>query len=182
MNIFLKLIGAVILSMSFSVAALAKESEKAGGGDSLKIAYVSINEAVDRTGEQRRIRRILEADKNKIQEIIRKRSDRYKKEADEIKKSMAILSDDERMKKYEEIQKMQLSLEQFVKSKEIEFQKKEADLRKKVIDKIQRASAQVAKTEKVQVIRNRDGVLWVDEEMDLTNKVVSLYKSKFRSK
>ena len=168
----------LLCSLLIAVQSFAKTVDKS----SLKTAYVSINEAVERTGEQKRIRQILESDKNKIQTVIRKRSGKYKKQAEEIKKSMAILSDDERMKKYEEIQKMQMSLEQFVKSKEIEFQSKESELRKKVIDKIQKASAEVAKKEKVHVIRNKDGVLWVDDKLDLTDKVVKLYRSKFKKK
>jgi len=168
------LLGLILIRMNWVSAA----NETAHNG-TLKIAYVSINEADERTGEQKRIRNILEADKNKRQTIIRKRSEKYKKEAEEIKKSMAILSDDERMKKYEEIQKMQLDREQYVKSKEIEFQNKESDLRKKVIDKIQKASKEVAEKEKVHVIRNTDGVLWVDSKLDFTDEVVKLYRSKF---
>ena len=71
-------------------------------------------------------------------------------------------------------------MEQFVKSKEIEFQKKEANLKEGAIKRIRQAVESVAKAEKVDVIRNKDGTLWVHPKWDVTNKVVSRYKRQFK--
>ena len=84
------------------------------------------------------------------------------------------------MKKYEQLQKMQLTMEQFIKTKELEFQKKEADLRKQFMAQLKEVVASVAKKEKLKVIRNKDTVLWVDPSMDLTATVVKAYKKKYK--
>ncbi len=141
-----------------------------------KMAYISVNEAVERTGEQKRIRKILEADKNKIQQNIQNRSKKFREEVEEIKKGMAILSEEEKMKKYEEIQQMQMRIEQFAREQEMKFQKKETELRKTVMKKIQKAAALVAAEEKVDLIKNRDSLIWVNPKMDLTAQVVRAYK------
>lgn len=164
----------LVLCMSF-LAFAAKEKES-----HFKVAYVSINEAVEKTGEQMKIRNALEKERLRIQKVIQKKSEGFKKEAMKARKEMALLSEKEKMKKYESVQKMQLAMEQFVKEKEIEFQKKEANLRADIINKIKSVVSSVAKKEKVDIVRNKDGVLWVKPKLDLTGKVVRIYKKKYK--
>ena len=158
------------------VLALAAKEKDSG----FKVAYVSVNEAVEKTGEQSKIRRALEKERNRIETVIRKKSESFQKEAIKIRKEMALLSDNEKVKKYESIQKMQLAMEQFVKEKEIEFQKKESGLRANIINRIKEVVKIVAKKEKMDVIRNRDGTLWVNPKVDFTNKVVNMYRKKYK--
>ena len=164
----------LVLYMPF-LALAAKEKES-----HFKVAYVSVNEAVEKTGEQMKIRKALEKERLRIQKVIQKKSEGFKKEAMKARKEMALLSEKEKMKKYESIQKMQLVMEQFVKEKEIEFQKKEANLRASIISKIKSVVDSVAKKEKVDIVRNKDGVLWVKPKLDLTGKVVRIYKKKYK--
>lgn len=157
----------------FALAAKEKESN-------FKVAYVSVNEAVEKTGEQMKIRNALEKERLRIQKVIQKKSEGFKKEAMKAKKQMALLSEKEKMKKYESIQKMQLAMEQFVKGKEIEFQKKESNLRADIISRVKSVVSNVAKKEKVDIVRNKDGVLWVKPKLDFTDKVVRIYKKKYK--
>ena len=159
-----------------SFSAFAGKEKDSG----LKTAYVSVNAAVEQTGEQKKIGMALEKERKRIQGLIRKKSEKFNVEAIKIKKEMSLLSDEEKVKKYESIQKMQLVMEQFIKEKEMEFQKKESSLRSSVINRIKAVVDSVAKKEKVDVIRNKDGVLWVHPKIDLTNKVVSIYKKKYK--
>ena len=164
----------LVLCMPF-LALAAKEKES-----NFKVAYVSVNEAVEKTGEQMKIRNALEKERLRIQQVIQKKSEGFRKEAMKAKKEMALLSEKEKMKKYESIQKMRLVMEQFVKAKEIEFQKKESNLRADIISKIKSVVDSVAKKEKVDIVRNKDGVLWVKPKLDLTGKVVRIYKKKYK--
>ena len=171
------LLAAILCSgylLSFSaVAAKGKKSN-------LKVGYVSVNEAVEKTGEQKKISMALQKEQKRIQVLIRKKSEKFRASAVKIKKEMALLSEEERVKKYESIQKMQLAMEQFVKEKELEFQKKEGRLRANVINNIKVVVDGIAKKENLDVIRNKDGVLWVRPKMDLTGKVVRIYKKKYQ--
>lgn len=153
------------------------ETEKESG---LKVAYASLSEAMDRTGEKDKIRKAMEKEKLRIQGIIRKKNEQMNKKANDIKKSMELLSQDEKVKKYEELQKMQIQMEQFLKNKEIEFQKKEAGLKGNALQRIKVVVDKVAKQAKVDIIRNKDGLLWVRPKWDVTNKVVSMYKKKYK--
>ncbi len=146
----------------------------------LKVAYVSINEAMEKTGEQSKIRKALEKEKKRIQGVIIKKNEQFHKEAMKIRKSMELLSQDEKVKKYEAMQKMQIQMEQFVRSKEMELQKKEAHLRGNFMERIKVVVDKVAKKEKVDIIRNKDVELWVRPKWDVTNKVVSMYTKKYK--
>ncbi len=160
--------------ISFSTA-VKKEKDS-----DLKTVYVSVNEALEKTGEQGKIRLILDKEQKRIQLLIQKKSKKLNTEAVKIRKEMALLSENEKLKKYESIQKMQLMMEQFVKEKEREFQQKENNLRSTVINQIKVVVNSVAKKEKVDVILNKDGTLWVRPNMDLTSKVISMYKKKYK--
>ena len=157
---------------------LASAAQEKDGG--LKIAYISVNEAVEKTGEQAKIGRALGKERQRIQNVIRKKSEQFNKEAVKIRKEMALLSDDEKVKKYESIQRMQLTMEEFVKGKQMELQKKESNLKNSVIKKIKGIVKSVARKQKVDVVRNRDGTLWVNPKLDLTSKVVNMYKKKYK--
>ena len=157
------------------LAHTAQEKE-----NTLKVVYVSINETMEKTGEQNKIRMALEKEKKRIRGIVVKKNEQFNKTAMKIKKEMALLSENEKAKKYSDLQKMQLQMEQFLKEKEIEFQKKEASLRRQAIEKIKGILDQVAKQEKVDVIRNKDGTLWVHSKWDLTSKVIRIYKKKYK--
>ena len=143
-------------------------------------AYVSVSTAVEKTGEQSRILKALEKARDQIQKLVRQKSEKWNKEAEKIRKEMSLLSDNEKMKKYNELQKMQLSMEQFVKTKELELQKKEADLRKQFMVRLRSVTADLAKKEKLSVVRNKDQVLWASPKMDLTDRAVKAYKKKYK--
>ena len=144
------------------------------------VGYVGVSEVLEQTGEQKRMLRKLESERGKLEEALRKKNESLQKQAEKIKKEMALLSDNEKMKKYEELQKMQITMDQFVKAKELEFQKKEADLRKQFMDKLKAVTASVAQKAKLKVIRNKDLTLWVEPKMDVTAKVVKVYKKKHK--
>ncbi len=179
-NIFLFVFAFMFLAVH-PLGFANKDSEKSKSKDSdLNIAYVSINECVEKTGEQKKMFRQLEKQQKKIQSVIRKKSEEYQKRANQLRKDVVLLSEEEKLKKYEEMQKMQLSLEQFVKTKELEFQKMEANMRKEVLKRITNVVSRIARREKVSVIRNRDGALWVSPRLDLTDKVIFAYKKKHK--
>ncbi len=146
----------------------------------LQIAYVSINEVATKTGEQKKITRTLEKERSRIEKLIRNKSQQFKKSATKIKNEVALLSDDEKAKQYEKIQRMQIAMEQFIKQKEVEFQKKETDLKNTFITRVKNAIPIVAKTKKVSAVRNKDTTLWVDPKWDITNQVIKAYKKKYK--
>ena len=146
------------------------------------IAYVSVNEAAVRTGEQKKIQKKMEKERARVEKIIRNKSNQYKKQVEKIKEDIALLSENEKAKQYEKLQRMQLSMEQFIKEKDIAFQKKEADLKNKFINRIKAVITKVAQKEKASIIRNKDTVLWVQPKWDMTNKVVTAYKKKYKGK
>ena len=176
MNIKYHAICALLIGTSF--AAVAKQ-HKSGHPN---IAYVSVNEAAVKTGEQKKIQLEMEKERARIEKTIRNKNNQYKKQVDKIKESLALLSEREKAKQYEKLQRMQLSMEQFIKEKDIAFQKKEADLKNKFINRIKMVIANVAQKEKVSIIRNKDTVLWVQPKWDVTNKVVVAYKKKYKNR
>ena len=157
---------------------LAAAAQK--GENNLKVAYVSVNEAVEKTGEKARIGRALEKERKRIENVLFKKSEVFKKQAVKIQQEMSLLSDSEKAKKYESIQKMRLMMEQFAKEKDMEFQNKKAELETGVVGKIKNVVDIVAKKKKVDVVRNRDGALWVNPQLDLTSNVVKMYKKKYK--
>lgn len=174
MNIKYYIICVLLFSAHFATVA---KQHKPGHPS---VAYVSVNEAAVRTGEQKKIQRAMERERTKIEKTIRNKNNQYKKQVDKIKESLALLSENEKAKQYEKLQRMQLSMEQFIKEKDIAFQKKEADLKNKFINRIKIVIANVAQKEKVSIIRNKDTVLWVQPKWDITNKVVTAYKKKYK--
>ena len=109
-----------VLCLMFSFPVLAAKEKDSG----FKVAYVSLNEAVAKTGEQDKITRALQKERKRIESVLLKKSEGFKKEAIKIQKEMSLLSDDQKAKKYESIRKMEMQMGQFAKEKDMEFQRK----------------------------------------------------------
>ena len=165
-----------VLCLMFSFPILATKEKDSG----FKVAYVSLNEAVAKTGEQDKITRALQKERKRIESVLLKKSEGFKKEAIKIQKEMSLLSDDQKAKKYESIRKMEMQMGQFAKEKDMEFQKKKAGLEANVVNKVKKIIEIVAKKQKVDIVRNKDGALWVNPSLDLTGKVVNMYKKKYK--
>ncbi len=165
-----------MLCLAWSFCGVAAKTKEDTG---LKVVYVSINQAMEQTGELKKINMALNKERQRMQSLIRKKGEQFRAEAVKIKKQMALLAEEEKAKKYESIQRMQVTMERFVKEKEMEFQNKENSLRAGVIKKIKVVVDSVAKKAKVDVIRNKDGVLWVRPDLDFTGKVVRMYNKKY---
>ncbi len=150
------------------------------GSSELKVAYVSVLESAINTGEQSKMRKTMAKERSKIEKAMKNKDSQFKKEADKIKDKIALLSDDEKAKQYEKMQRLQLSMQQFMKQKNMEFQKKETDLNNLFMDRLKKVIAGVAKKNKVSVVRNRDAILWVVNRLDITQQVVKAYKKKYK--
>ena len=166
-----------LLLTAGGAAAWAKPAETENG---LKVGYVSLNEAAVKTGEQRKMRRTMEKERARIEQLIQKKSKKFQKTAEKIKAESALLSDSEKAKQYAQIQQMQVSMEQFIKQKDLEFQKKDASLRNNFVKRIKQVIAKIAAQKKLSVVRNKDGALWAAPQFDLTNAVVRAYKKKHK--
>ena len=49
-----------------------------------------------------------------------------------------------------------------------------------MVNKVKKIIEIVAKKQKVDIVRNKDGALWVNPSLDLTGKVVNMYKKKYK--
>ncbi len=160
---------AAVLALGFSVHAFAD----------VKIGFVDVRKAVESTSTGKKIKKELESEFKKREKTLQKRADDIKKMTGDFEKKSAVLSEEARMKKQQEIQEEMLKYNQEVQKNTADIRKKEQELMEPVFKKMQKAIDDVAKREGyTMVLQSRDNVLYATKEINLTDSVVKEFEKK----
>ena len=157
------------LISAFSLSALAE----------VKVGFVDVRKAVESTKAGKKVKTELESEFKKRENALKKRADDIKKMTDDFEKKNAVLSDDARAKKQQEIQEEMLKYNQEVAKNTSDIRKKEQDLMEPIFKKMQTVINEIAQKEKYTlVLQSRDNILYAQKEIDLTDAVVTAFEKK----
>lgn len=163
-----KIIVGTVLSL-FALQAFAE----------VKIGFVDVRKAVESTKAGKKVKTELESEFKKREKNLKKQADDIKKMTEDFEKKSAVLSEDARNKKQQQIQEEMLSYNQEVGKNTSDIRKKEQDLMKPIFEKMQTVINDIAKKENYTLIlQSRDNVLYAQKEIDLTDKVVKEFEKK----
>ena len=165
-----------IALMLLALAFVGQNKALASSEEKLSVRYVSVSETVEKTGEERKILQALEKEKKQIESQIQKRAKKLNDRVQKIQKEATLLTESERFKKAQEVEKEEMEIKRFAEIQRLNLQKKEATLKQETIEKIKKATALVARNEKIDAVKNKDEFLWVNPDLDLTKKVIRRYK------
>lgn len=160
---------AVLLVGVFSLSALAEQ----------KIGFVDVRKAVEATKAGKKVKTELESEFKKREAALKKRAEDIKKMTEDFEKKSAVLSDDARGKKQQEIQEEMMKYNQEVAKNTSDIRKKEQDLMEPIFKKMQDVINEIAKKQDYSlVLQSRDNVLYAKKEVDLTDEVIKAFEKK----
>lgn len=160
---------AVLMAALFSFSALAEQ----------KIGFVDVRKAVESTKAGKKVKTELEAEFKKREKNLKKRAEDIKKMTEDFEKKSAVLSEDARGKKQQEIQEEMLKYNQEVAKNTSDIRKKEQDLMEPIFKKMQNVINDIAKKQDYSlVLQSRDNVLYAKKEVDLTDAVIKAFENK----
>jgi outer membrane protein len=164
-----RIIGCVVAGLLFSAPVLA--------ADSVKIGYVDVRVVVleSKAGQQHK----KEMDKFVLdkQTALKKEEEKLKALQQSLEKEMLTLTEAQKQDKQRGFQEKVQAFQKSVQDGEREVRQKDGEYTNKAIEEIRKIIADVAKAEKVGLVLGKNEVLFAEDGMDLTPKVIQKYDS-----
>ena len=145
-----------------------------------RVGYVDMAEAISRTKQGQKAKRRLEKDLKKAKNDIKSIEEKLRKDRAKLEQELPLLSQQKKAEKIQNFQQKVLQSQKDVEAKQASLQKLEDKLMQPIVEKLKKVTAQIAKKEKYDAVRNKDkSVLWVNDKLDLTKKVYNRFNKKY---
>ena len=164
--------GVAVLLFGASFSAVGAETPAAA-----RIGIVDMQRALQTVDEGRKAKSQLEKEFNSKKSQLQNEEAAIKKMGEEFKKQVALLSDDARMKKQQEIQERIMRHQEMVARSQQEIQQKEQQLIEPLVRKLRGVIGEIAKNKGISTVfeKNDNTVLFYQDKDEITDEVIAAY-------
>ncbi|HKL49232.1 MAG TPA: OmpH family outer membrane protein [Desulfuromonadales bacterium] len=167
----------------FTVCAMVLMAVSPAFAASAKIGFVDLQRALNQSeaGESAKVE-ISEEIQGYEGEVTR-RQEELKNLKEDLEKKGALLSEEARAEKEREYEKKLKKFQRFTKDIQDELKQKDADFTRKIIDKIFKIVEEIGKKENYTVVleKTESSLLYADEKIDMTDKVIEVLDAREKS-
>ena len=146
----------------------------------MKIGYVNLQEALEATSAGKKALSELEKELEAKKKELAKKDGDIRKMKEDMDKKASLWTDEVRARRMGELQAEIEKFQNEVNSSEMAFRKRQQELTQPILEKLERAIAQVAKDQKFNLVLNNTEairtVLWDDGKINMTADVVKAFE------
>ncbi|HEU5463265.1 MAG TPA: OmpH family outer membrane protein [Candidatus Binatia bacterium] len=146
--------------------------------EKIKIGYIDIQRVISESQAGKRARERFQAQVKKAEaDIVKERQelDRLKSDLD---KKGPLLKEDERRNIESDLQKRSVNLQRSMADHQQELQAKNNEMMADILKELEKIVNEVGKAEKFTLILERSQILYSDQGIDITSKVIESYNSR----
>ena len=160
-------VGMLVVSYSLSFAQ-----------ERIKIGYIDIQRVIGESQAGKRARDRFQAQVKKAEaDIIKERQDIERLKSDLDKKG-PLLKDEERRNLELDLQKRSVNLQRSMSDYQQDLQVKNNEMMSEILKELEKIVNEVGKAEKFTMILERSQILYSDQGIDITSKVIETYNSR----
>ena len=143
------------------------------------MAVVDLQQALNETDDGRQAKRRLKTLFRRRQKALDAAQNKLKQMAEDIEKQKAVLSREALQARMEEYQKALIELQSQYMEYQQELATKEAQLTKRILDRMREILQRIGRADNYTIIveANEGGVIWVQPNLDLTQRLITEYNS-----
>jgi outer membrane protein len=145
--------------------------------DSVKIGYVDMRVAVQESKAGKQHKAEMEKVFNDKKSELKKEEDKLKAQQQALEKEMLTLTEAQKKDKERAFQEKVQEFQKRLQDGERELRQKDVEYTNNAVEEIRKIIADVAKAEKVGLVLGKNEVLFAEDGMDLTPKVIQKYDS-----
>ena len=165
---------AVIWLMLFSTLAVAQ--------DRVKIGFIDVQRAISESQAGKRARDRFQAQVKKAETDLLKEKQELERLKSELDKKGPLLKEDERRNQEVDLQKRAVNYQRAMGDLQQELRQKEGEMTGDILKDLEKIVTEVGKSEKFTLILERTQILYSDQAIDITNKVIEVFNSRTKSK
>ena len=164
-------IGMLVLSFSASYAQ-----------ETIKIGFVDIQRVISESQAGRRARdRFQNQIKKAEADIVKERQDIERLKSD-LEKKGPLLKEEERRNLESDLQKRSVTLQRSMADHQQELRAKNNEMMSEILKELEKIVNEVGKADKFTLILERSQILYSDQGIDITSKVIETYNRRTKSK
>lgn len=163
--------GLLILVMAFLPAL-------AFGQDRVKIGFIDVQRAISESVAGKRARDRFQAQVKKAEADLLKEKNELERLKGELDKKSPLLKDDERRNLEGDLQRRYVIYQRSMNDQQQELRQKESEMTRDILKELEKIVNEVGKAEKFTLILERSQILYSDQGIDITNKVIEVYNSR----
>jgi outer membrane protein len=162
-------VGMLVLSFSASYAQ-----------ERIKIGFVNIQRVLAESQAGKLARERFQTQVKKAEaDVIKERQDLERMKS-ELDKKGPLLKDEERRNLEADLQKRSVNLQRTMADHQQELQAKNNQMMSEILKELEKIVNEVGKAEKFTLILERSQILYSDQGIDITNKVIETYNSRMK--
>lgn len=162
-------VGMLVLSFS---AAHAQEG--------IKIGFIDIQRVIAESQAGKQARGRFQAQVKKAEADIMKERQDIERMKSELDKKGPLLRDEERRNLEADLQKRSVNLQRSMADHQQELQAKNNQMMSEILKELEKIVNEVGKAEKFTLILERSQILYSDQGIDITSKVIETYNSRMK--
>ncbi len=145
--------------------------------EKVKIGFVDIQRAISESQPGKKAKEKFQAQVKKVEADLLKEKQEVERMKSDFDKKGALLKSEERFNLEKELQRRALGYQRSMQDSQEELRQRENEMTADILQDLQKIVTQIGKSEKFTLILERSQVLYSDQGVDITNKVIDLYNS-----
>jgi len=150
--------------------------------DRVKIGFIDVQRAISESQAGKRAKEKFQAQIKKAEgDLLKEKSELERLKADLDKKG-PLLKDEERRNAEAELQRRYTNYQRGMTDQQQDLRQKESEMTADILKQLEKIVNDVGKAEKFTLILERSQVLYSDQGIDITNRVIDAYNAQNKSK
>lgn len=149
-----------------------------GAQEKLKIGYVDIQKAITESQAGKRAKERFQAQVKKAESDLLKEKQEVERLKSDFDKKGPLLNEEERKNLEKEFQRRYVGYQRSMRDYQEELRQREGEMTGEILKELEKIVYEVGKSEKFTLIVERSQVLYIDQGIDITNRVIELYNSR----
>ena len=150
--------------------------------EKIKIGHIDLQRAISESQAGKRAKERFETELKKVEADLLKERQEGERLKSDFDKRNPLLKEEERRNLEKEFQRRYLGYQRTMRDYQEELRQKEGEMTSEILKELEKVVAEVGKSEKFTLIFERSQLLYSDQGIDITNKVIQLYNSRAPAK
>jgi outer membrane protein len=146
--------------------------------EKIKIGYIDIQRVISESQAGKRARERFQAQVKKAEADIVKERQELERLKSDLDKKGPLLKEDERRNIESDLQKRSVNLQRSMADHQQELQAKNNEMMADILKELEKIVNEVGKAEKFTLILERSQILYSDQGIDITSRVIESYNSR----
>ncbi len=144
----------------------------------VKIGFIDVQRAISESAAGKRAKEKFQAQVKKAEADLLKEKNELERLKAELDKKGPLLKDDERRNLEGDLQKRYVTYQRSMSDQQQDLRQKEGEMTADILKELEKIVNEVGKAEKFTLILERSQILYSDQGIDITNKVIEVFNSR----